>query len=98
MASVSISGSLICEGRPAVGMFEEWMAFHQSSVRTYNETRKESRSMCQHRLLVEVRCQHKVSAPSPLLGITHQPSKKGACVSFKMRSAARVAPLRSATP
>jgi integrase len=28
-----------------------------------------------HRLLVEVRFQHKTSAPSPLLAITHQASK-----------------------
>jgi NADH pyrophosphatase NudC (nudix superfamily) len=32
-----------------------------------------------HRLLVEVRFQHKTSAPSPLLAITHQASKGWEC-------------------
>src|SRR5215212_2288505 len=63
------------DGRPTLASAGAWVAFHQFSVRTYNETRKESRSICQHRLLVEERCQHKVSAPSALLRITHQPSK-----------------------
>jgi hypothetical protein len=36
---------------------------HQSSTSTYNERRKESRSM-RHRLWEKVRYQHRVSAPS----------------------------------
>jgi hypothetical protein len=41
-----------------------WCSCHQSSTETYNESRKESRSM-RHRLWAKVQCQHKLSAPSP---------------------------------
>nr|MDP9484754.1 hypothetical protein [Actinomycetota bacterium] len=42
---------------------------------TYNETRKESRSIVRHHLWEKVRYQHKVSALSLSSAITHQPSK-----------------------
>jgi hypothetical protein len=41
-----------------------------------------------HRLLVEVRCQHKVLAPSLLLRITHQSSKVKAAVNIAVMFAA----------
>src|SRR5688500_14023520 len=78
IASVRTSLSESEAGRPGsrgAEEHEERLAFHQSSTRTYNETRKESRSIMWHRLLVEVRCQDRTSAPSPLVGITHQSSK-----------------------
>ena len=63
-------------GRPGRRVAEEWLVFHQSSIWTYNETKKESRSIMGHRLWEKVRCQHKVSAPSSSSAITHQSSKK----------------------
>src|SRR5829696_1148215 len=69
------SGSLRRAGRPGRRVAEGWSAFHQSSIWTYNETKKESRSTMGHRLWEKVRCQHKVSAPSSSSAITHQPSK-----------------------
>src|SRR5215218_7942095 len=76
IASVRTSGSLRRAGRPGRRVAEGWSAFHQSSIWTYNETKKESRSTMGHRLWEKVRCQHKVSAPSSSSAITHQPSKK----------------------
>jgi hypothetical protein len=61
--------------RPGRCVVEEWLAFHRSSIRTHNETKKESRSTTGHHLREKVRYQHKVPAPSSLLGITHQPSQ-----------------------
>jgi hypothetical protein len=69
------SGSLSRAGRPGRRVDEGWLAFHQSSIWTYNETRKESRSIMEHRLWEKVRCQHKLSAPSSPSAITHQTSK-----------------------
>ena len=70
------SGSLRRAGRPGRRVAEGWLAFHQSSIWTYNETKKESRSTMGHRLWEKVRCQHKVSAPSSPSAITHQSSKQ----------------------
>src|SRR5215217_208597 len=44
MARVMTSGSLSRAGRPLFGGCEVCSSFHQSSTRTYNETKKESRS------------------------------------------------------
>src|SRR5215210_7104476 len=77
MARVMTSGSVSRAGRP--GFFlrteEGWRSCHQSSTSTYNETRKESRSIMRHRLWEKVRYQHKVSAPSAFPTITHQSSE-----------------------
>src|SRR5687768_8095855 len=76
MARVRTSESARRAGRPGRGGVEEWgLARHQSSTSTYNETRKESRSM-RHRLWEKVWYQHRVSAPSAFPAITHQSSKK----------------------
>jgi hypothetical protein len=75
IASVSTSESASKAGRPGLGVSEERAAFHQSSTRTYNETKKESRSSMAPSF-GESLVQHKVWAPSPYLRITHQTSKK----------------------
>jgi hypothetical protein len=75
MASVRTSESASSAGRPGRrGGFEERLDRHQSSTETYNEIRKESRSM-RHHLWEKVGFQHKLSAPSPWSVITHQSSK-----------------------
>src|SRR5215208_850349 len=75
MARVMTSGSLSRAGRPLFGGRQARSSFHQSSTSTYNETKKESRSMATPSF-GESLVQHTVLAPSPLLRITHQPSKK----------------------
>src|SRR5215203_3934577 len=62
-------------GRPVFGGSEEHSSFHQSSTRTYNETKKESRSIATP-CFGEGLVQHTIWAPSLLAGVTHQPSKK----------------------
>src|SRR5215207_8614732 len=74
MARVRTSESARRAGRPGRRGVEGWLARHQSSTDTYNETRKESRSM-RHHLWEKVRYQHKISAPSLWSAITHQTSK-----------------------
>src|SRR5215211_7019231 len=71
------SGSESRAGRPGFLLRTEegWRSCHQSSTNTYNETRKESRSM-RHHLWAKVWYQHRVSAPSAFPAITHQSSKK----------------------
>ena len=77
-ASVKTSRSRLRRAvlRPGRGVLVEgWLAcHHRSSMWTYNETKKESRSTTRHRLWEKVRGQHKVSAPSASFAITHQPS------------------------
>jgi hypothetical protein len=73
-ARVRTSESARRAGRSGRRGAEEWLACHQSSTSTYNETRKESRSTVGHHLWVKVRYQHKVSAPSSSSAITHQTS------------------------
>src|SRR4051794_5258579 len=79
MARVMTSGSVSRAGRPGFLLRAEegWRSCHQSSTSTYNETRKESRSM-RHHLWAKVWYQHRVSAPSPSAAITHQSSKADA--------------------
>src|SRR5215210_3804150 len=76
MARVMTSGSESKAGRPGFLLRAEegWCSCHQSSTSTYNETRKESRSM-RHHLWAKVWYQHRVSAPSASPAITHQTSK-----------------------
>src|SRR5215213_7275424 len=71
MTSESVSRA----GRPVFGGSEEHSSFHQSSTRTYNETKKESRSIATPSF-GESLVQHKVWAPSPLAQVTHHSSKK----------------------
>src|SRR5215210_8346277 len=70
MTSESVSRA----GRPVFGGSEEHSSFHQSSTRTYNETKKESRSIATPPF-GESLVQHKVWAPSPLARITHHSSQ-----------------------
>src|SRR5829696_3534093 len=77
MARVMTSGSLSRAGRPVFDGPEEWSSFHQSSTRTYNVTKKESRSIATPSF-GESLVKHTVWAPSPLVGVTHQPSKRWA--------------------
>jgi hypothetical protein len=66
MARVRTSGSLSKKaGRPGFGGSEACSSFHQSSTSTYNETKKESRSMAAPSF-GESLVQHKVWAPSLL--------------------------------
>ena len=74
MARVMISGSLSRAGRPVFGCSEAWSSFHQSSTSTYNETKKESRSIATSSF-GESLVKHTVWTPSALLRVTHQPSK-----------------------
>src|SRR5215212_1872059 len=76
MARVRTSESARRAGRPGRRGVEGWLARHQSSTDTYNETRKESRSTMRHHLWEKVRYQHKISAPSLCFAITHQTSEK----------------------
>jgi hypothetical protein len=64
MARVRTSLSERRAGRPGRRVAEGWLAFQQSSIWRYNETKKESRSTMGHRLWEKVWCQHKGSAPS----------------------------------
>src|SRR5215210_3045113 len=89
MARVRTSESARRAGRPGRRGVQEWLARHQSSTDTYNETRKESRSM-RHHLWEKVRYQHKISAPSPWSAITHQTSKK---FTSRVQGARSVVPL-----
>src|SRR5215211_1304727 len=78
MVRVMTSGSEIRAGLPGFLRIEEaegWCSCHQSSTNTYNETRKESRSIMGHRLWEKVWYQHRVSAPSAFPAITHQSSQ-----------------------
>src|SRR5215203_6377892 len=70
MTSESVSRA----GRPVFGGSEEHSSFHQSSTRTYNETKKESRSIATPSF-GESLVQHKVWAPSPLAQVTHHSSE-----------------------
>jgi hypothetical protein len=63
-ARVMTSESVSRAGRPIFGRSEERLSFHQSSTRTYNETKKESRSIAAPSF-GESLVQHKVWAPSP---------------------------------
>ena len=74
-SSVSTAESASKAGRPGLGVSQEREAFHQSSTRTYNEIKKESRSSMGPSFGESLVHQHTVLAPSPLLRITHQPSK-----------------------
>src|SRR5215210_5367294 len=76
MARVMTSGSLSKAGRPVFEgcCSEECSSFHQSSVRTYNETKKESRSIATPSF-GESLVKHTIWAPSPLVRVTHQSSK-----------------------
>src|SRR5215210_1130528 len=74
MARVMTSGSLSRAGRPAFDGSEEWSSFHQSSTRTYNETKKESRSIATPSF-GESLVKHTIWAPSPLVRVTHQSSE-----------------------
>jgi hypothetical protein len=62
---VMTSGSLSRAGRPVFGCSEAWLSFYQSSIWTYNETKKESRSMAAPSF-GESLVQHKIWAPSAL--------------------------------
>jgi hypothetical protein len=53
-------------GRPIFGGSKERLSFHQSSIWTYNETKKESRSMSAPSF-EESLVQHTIWAPSPLV-------------------------------
>src|SRR5215208_3775679 len=64
MARVRTSLSERRAGRPGRRVAEGWLAFQQSSIWRYNETKKESRCTMGHRLWEKVWCQHKGSAPS----------------------------------
>src|SRR5918995_512914 len=75
MARVRTSGSLSRAGRPVFGDSEERWSFHQSSTSTYNETKKESRSIAAPSF-GESLVQRTIRAPSLLAGVTHQPSEK----------------------
>src|SRR5215203_5649405 len=77
MARVMTSGSLSRAGRPVFGCSEAWSSFHQSSTSTYNETKKESRSIATPSF-GESLVKHTVWTPSALLRVTHQPSKRPA--------------------
>src|SRR5829696_8573925 len=74
MARVRTSGSLSRAGRPVLGGREACSSFHQSSTSTYNETKKESRSMSAPSF-GESLVQHTIWAPSPLASVTHHSSK-----------------------
>jgi hypothetical protein len=75
IASVMTSESLSRAGRPVFGGSEEHPSFHQSSTSTYDEIKKESRSMAAPSF-GESLVQHKVWAPSPLPRVTHHSSEK----------------------
>src|SRR5215204_5705830 len=75
MARVMTSGSLSRAGRPVFGGCEACSSFHQSSTRTYNETKKESRSSMAPSFGESLVHQHTILAPSRFFAITHQTSK-----------------------
>src|SRR5215213_8610451 len=56
MARVMTSESVSRAGRPVLGGRQACSSFHQSSTRTYNETKKESRSTRRHHPLERVWC------------------------------------------
>ena len=62
-------------GRPTLGGSEACLSFHQSSTRTYNETKKESRSSIAPSFGESLVHQHTILAPSLYFPITHQTSK-----------------------
>src|SRR3712207_3402861 len=86
MARVRTSDSHSRAGRPRLlRRGGGWCSRHQLSTSTYNETKKESRSIMGHHLWAKVWYQHKGSAPSPSSGITHQPAQKIALTSSDTR-------------
>src|SRR5215204_6640045 len=66
MARVMTSGSLSRAGRPGFGGRQARSSFPQSSTRTYNETKKESRSMAAPSFGESLVHQHTIRAPSAL--------------------------------
>src|SRR5829696_5182738 len=80
MARVMTSGSLSRAGRPVFGGCEACSSFHQSSTSTYNETKKESRSIAAPSFGESLVHQHTIWAPSPLVRVTHHSSEASATV------------------